>query len=507
MKTPTQKGAVFVGRGAAVHFAALGVSNLCQFALTIGLTRRQGFDDLGLYSIALGIVLLVSVATRLGLDFAAMHLVSVARSRHDPESASRVGWQSIFLAGAGGLAGAAALALAAPWVAASLRMPGLARLLMALALVVPFANVAYAAAGALRGAGRPRASVVGIALPPLLSLVGAAVVLLSGGGTTDVALTTMAAFGVAAACTVALGIHELGRPRLAGDGRSLVRLGATNALVQLSNYVIVWMGVFALAVFSTDKDVGYFRAASQFALLVTMPVEGLGAFFAPLSSRLLARGHLDELSDVAKSTARIAFMPSGIAAIAVTLAPHAVLLPFGPWVGPALPPLLVLAIAHAVASLLGPSSWVLLTGDRASSSVLAKAPALVLGALAAWLLVPPLGILGAALATAIAILVRAASHYAFIRRAVSVQTFSKPLFLAFALFVAVIATGSTIIAWRPAYEPVVAAVGLAAFAGGAWRFGLTPVDRASLVAILAIARRPLRGPIEAPGPREVERAE
>lgn len=479
-----------VARGAFLYGLGTAVTTLSTLFVAVAVSRHLGYDEFGRYTIGLGVSLAVAIVTRVGLDLSSVHFPASHLGRGEDDVAAAQARSALLAAFVGGL-----LAFVLQWGLAQpaadlLGRPAIGPVARAFAPFAGLFNLIQVAAGALRGTHRATGYVLVrlVAYPALLAACVLASVLFAEDLLATIWATDLAAAAGAAVAVAAFLRTFPGRGALAPPG-PLLRFGLSNLALQLLAFGVLGIDIFILGYFRHSETVGYYRVAAQVALVLTVPATAFETLFVPLCSALLARSDLDRLRAAGRSAARIVFCITGMAAIAAVLDPDALFAVFGPNVGPAIPAFVVLATAYTVASSLGPIPYALQLGGRISRLIWANLAALLVVVLAAYALIPSFGLLGAAVATGLGALTRAAIAFFYLHREFRAAPSSGRLALALGGFALVLALGA---AWREAHPAPLLVAGAAAVAFGAfsWWAVLTRDDRGTLLSLVgALARR------------------
>ncbi len=477
---------VKVGHSALLHLVGTGVSGLAGLVVIVFVSRRLGYDDLGLYSLGLGVALLTSVVTRLGLDYSAVHFISKHTGRGEPAQGAASARFSLLMSAAAGALGAAAIWLAAPRLSQFLQEPGFEPVLVAFAPLVPLYNAFYVAVAALRGAQRiPLYVGLRFLLLPVLTMVFVASAVLARPSLMLAVHMTWAAALVALAVTVVPFSRTFSGHGRHENRQAVLRFGGWSLLIQFLHFTILWIDLAIVGYFLAPQDVGVYRVAAQTALLFSLVVFAFEALYAPLGSALVAAGERRHLNEVTTSTARLCFVLTGAGGLFATLSPDTFLAPFGPHTGPVLVPFVLLTMAHTLSSAMGPSNSLVLMAGRPGIEAVTTLPALLLSVgLAAWL-VPRYGVPGAALATSVALILRNLNRLYFLRSIFRVSPVSPQLLVGLAFFAAILAGAAAVVHVGDGYQIAVAAASTFSFVGVCFLFVITAQDRDVLKAIFA----------------------
>jgi O-antigen/teichoic acid export membrane protein len=163
--------------------------------------------------------------------------------------------------------------------------------------------------------------------------------------------------------------------------------------------VIGETGVILLGMFRPEAEVGYYSVAVRMATLTSFMLTAINTMAAPKFSELYHSGNLDELFRVAKKSTRLIFWTSAPILLGLLVLGKPVLwLMYGEEFRGAYPALAFLTLGQFVNSASGSTGAFLnMTGrQRAFRNIVAVAAVMNVGL--NLLLIPSLGILGAALA-------------------------------------------------------------------------------------------------------------
>ena len=257
-------------------------------------------------------------------------------------------------------------------------------------------------------------------------------------GWLDVSLLLMASL-LAIALTVAAQLLLLRRQmaRAAGAARRGVRharawLAISLPLLLVDGYFILAanMDVIVLRHFAPPAEVGAYYAAARIAALVNFFPLMIGAQAAPRLARLWTRGEVAALTVLGRRYALLAAGGTAAAFLALLALGDLALALFGPGFTVARPAMLLLAGGIVLQALAGPVRYLLAMAgqERAMAAVMVGAAVLNIGL--NLLLVPPYGMMGAAVATVASGLIFTLALAAVAWRRLGVWTGIGPLRLA-----------------------------------------------------------------------------
>lgn len=388
-------------------FVSLGSRALeagAKFALYALAARQLGGHDAGRFFLALGVIQIVSTIARLGMEKPVTRHVAAELAVGDVGAARRAALTAggaILIAStlAGLILAATAPVIAEHWTGQA----DMASVLVLAALIVPVQNLAFAVAYVLIGLERGAAGqMVMNALPPILSLAA----LCLGADSVGRLLTAYAgSFGVCA--LLGLGLVVTTRwshrhPQIAPGGAltSIWRGARRLIVVDVSQAALLTIPVLILGGFAAPSSVSVFSLCSRLSMLVTIVVLSLGAMSAPHFARHHRLGDWTALRAAATENRRItiALCLPLIAVLALGSGSLLGLLSIPTAQGV---PVLLTLLAGQLAYCLFPSRDLLLA-MAGEERVLRRLSLLQLGfcIVLCLALTPPLGAIGAALASA-----------------------------------------------------------------------------------------------------------
>jgi len=390
--------------GASTAFLLKGVGALLMLAVYVLLGRLLGPTEAGLYFLALTILTIAAILGRIGLDNTVLRFVAGYAATGDWATVKGVHRKATALTTLASVTATLILVAAAPWLSVTFfKKPELTPLLRWMALAIAPTALFTLHAQALQGLRRiADANLVGTVALPVFLLAGLPV-LASRWGTTGATM----AYVLAALLTMILGIWRWRRatPQLRGiqghsDTAALLESSVPLFWVSCFQLVITWAPTVTLGVMATSADVGIFGAANRAALLTSFVLLAVNSISAPKFAALHRTGDMVTLGRIARQSAKLmAVMASPILAI-FTLFPARVMEMFGPEFAVGAPVLSILAVGQFINVVTGSVGWLLIMCGHErlmrNNIALCAGVGLVLNLL----LIPPLGVIGAAIAAA-----------------------------------------------------------------------------------------------------------
>jgi O-antigen/teichoic acid export membrane protein len=495
-------------KGGGIVFAGKVFAWGTRFAIAIFLTNLLGAQQYGLYELALTAATIASSFAVLGLDSAIIRWVSIYLHRDD-----RPGLLGVLVVGIG-LPGLVSLAIAIALLAFSepiatelLNQPAAAPLLPIVAFLVPFMVLNRQLGAALQGLKRIEFAVLAeqFSQPPIRFALLVAFLVLVGMGPAQATAASTLAGGAATAIllfyVVRYGHLHRQRETVRRETRALMVFSLPIWFSNIVTTVGKNLQVILLSALDTLRNVGIFAIAVHVNLLAslfhTSVVQSSLAIFAELNDR----GDHAGLGHIYQTTSKWTFSLNLPLFIVIVLFPGALLSVFGSDFVAGAPALVILGLEALTNSATGTSGSLLdMTGHtrvKVVNSTVAVAASIVLNLL----LIPPLGLQGAALAalgaTLAVNLLRVGQVWYMLRLLPYDRSFVKPIA---AGLVALAAGYGVSLALQDAPALLGLGVGtsvvVASFALTILRLGLTPDDRMVLQRAWRKLRRKNRNPSE-----------
>lgn len=407
-----------VARGSALNIAGMSLGAVLGFALTVVVSRWLQPRQAGALFELIALFTILSNSLELGADTGLTRWISRARAIGGIGHVRRmvaIANLPVLIAGT--------VAAAAVWVAA----PALAHVFLhemdpaaaaadirIVAPLVPLGALSACVIAGARGFGRmwPYLAVDGLG-KPALRLVLIFVVLIAGWGLQ----AALIAWGVPVAAGLAAGSLILARlikielhaaaPSPARRGGRLAaefwRFAAPRGFAGTFQIIVVWLDILLVGALVSRYGAGVYAATSKLAVVGMFALEGIRLSIAPQLSALLARGERARAADLYQSTTRWLMLASWPVYLIFAFFPAVVLGIFGARYTAGAAALAVLSAAMLLNLGTGNVTVVLLMGGKSWWNVVNTLAALVVNIGLNLLLLPHMGIVGAAIAWAASI--------------------------------------------------------------------------------------------------------
>jgi O-antigen/teichoic acid export membrane protein len=400
-----------VAGGALVALAGGGLSFCLTTTYQILVARALGTAGFGLYVLALAISSFLAEACDLGLDYGVLRFGAIARGDGDLNRLRTVIRRGVLSAFAAGSLASGLLIAGAGTVARAFGKPGLTALLIPLAVAIPFTGTAEVLRAALRCMGRVAPSVASDSLiTPGVRVCMVLIALQIAGSPRHVAVAYATTEALAMLATLAMLLRTLHRMSQPVDRRTQGRRKArTPGLFRYSlpmslNRVILYTNnqteVLVLGLLRPAESVGVFGIARRLSQGVGALLTSITVLFNPMVADLHHRHLHTELDRLFRTTNRWLFTCGFPLCLIEVAFSHDLLHVFGEGFSGGAAALAILALGQLVNVSTGTVAAVLAMIGRARMSVLDSVFFIGLSLVLDFLMIPPWGILGAAIANA-----------------------------------------------------------------------------------------------------------
>ena len=399
-----EKSIMTAAKGGGIKFFGMLFAYVVRFGMGILMTRLMGAEQYGLYSLAITSFYLVVGLAMLGLVNALVRYIPVFASRRDEESlwgTLQVGLGAPFVVSV--LAGACLLVFAGPVARLIFHEPRLVPALQVAAFSLPFGTLIVATAAVLRGFNRMEYDVIAQDISvPLIKL--AIIIALAMTGLNAVKAMTAHAIGVVVGCVMLLYfVHKLfplNRPWRAAR-RNTKEIFVYSAPLFASTLIVLFEGrleTFFLGALGAIASVGVFDVAARVNLVGKMFHQAVDAAAMPIVSELYSKKEHKELGHFYQSMTKWTFMSNLPLFLIFLLFPKPILSVFGEDFVAGSTALVILAFGGLVNAGTGINSVMVTMTGNTGLNIVNTIITLVVKLTLSFLLIPSLGVVGAAIA-------------------------------------------------------------------------------------------------------------
>jgi O-antigen/teichoic acid export membrane protein/Mrp family chromosome partitioning ATPase len=396
-----------LARGGGLNLVGAVCNQLAGLGITLLIARELGRAQLGRYAQAYALMALLSLLSLSGLRTGMMRFVAVHRADRDPGAVRGVVRLGIGLTTSASLVLAAALYAAAPWlVRVAFDDPQLVLALRFVAMTLPAMTLTDGALAATQGyrTMKPYA-LIGLMFEPLARLGLTALVLGRGFGLRGAMSALLLSNGVAAVLAVIALYRLLGAPTTPTRYSlgQLFRFSMVSWVAQLATSGLVWADTILLGLFRSSAEVGVYNVATRLVTLATFVMPAINSSFGPRIADLYHRGQTDSLRRAYAAATSWILRLSLPAFVALVVFPRQLLDVFGHGFRVGAAVTVILVAGKLIDAGTGPCGLMLNMSGRPAWNMVDNITVLVLNVLLNLALIPRYGIVGSAVAWAIAL--------------------------------------------------------------------------------------------------------
>lgn len=392
--------------GAMVAFLLRGIGAVFAFGLNIAIGRLLGADGAGLYFLALSVVTIGAIVTQMGLANALLRFVASGAAEARWDQVNGVVRLGLHQAGIAGLVGAALIVGGAPWIARVVfSEPNLSLTLQVMGFGVLGLSLMLLLSDCLKGLKQIRSAMLvnGVMYPAIALLV--LWPLTQSFGPPGAALAYVIGTGTAALIGWLLWRREMKPyPQISSFSPIALRASSQPLWVMsiINRAVLPLAPLVLLGIWGTASDVGIFGAATRVALLIAFFLLAVNTVIAPKFAELHTNGDFENLKRLTGQFTLIVTLASTPVFLILLIWNEEVMGLFGADFRAGGTALAILVLGQAANTITGTAGHLLMmTGherDVRDAAIAGSISLLVTGLI----LVPPLGLLGAAFSTSFA---------------------------------------------------------------------------------------------------------
>ena len=402
-----------IARGSAIAIAGLFGGLLLQFISRIIIARYGSEADYGIFSLALVVLTFAMTLACLGLQEGTTRYIAYFRGKGEAAKVQRTIAVSLQSATAASIVIGIALFFSAKAIASNIfHTPDLVLALKVFAIGIPFFTLINILVSVFRGFDRvePQAYFQFVLLNILFLFILLAVILFHL-PFMAVFYAYLAALVVTFIALVGYTVKKLPEPmtftdRLSGGTvrRELLLFSLPLLGTAILSMAVLSMDTVLLGYFKMPEVVGLYNSAYPLAYFISVPMYALLLIYTPVATGLYSQNLMAELRrNYTVSTKWIASLTLPIFLV-LCLFPQAVLnLFFGSTYVAAAPSLRILSLGFIINNLFGPNQSILLAMGESRFIMWTALAAAIVSFILNVFLIPPLSIVGAAIAMAVSV--------------------------------------------------------------------------------------------------------
>ncbi len=393
--------AAFVVRAAAAGFS---------FSMNVVVVRLLGAHEAGIFFLGQTFLLILAMLPRIGLDNVLVRFVSVTNDQGKPGAANGVLLKAVMLALPLAVFSAGITYAKSDWICSTvLNQPEFVDVLRLFAIaIIPFAGFQLFSFALQGNRCFVWAALINSVLFPMSLLIAAS---FSGTFGVDSAAALAKVAITSAVAILALSVIVWSRTtdqsiqRNSVQWRVILAAALPTFVIAICSYANTWSPQLVLAAFVEPDQVAVFSVSQRTAALLTLFLLPVSAVAAPTFAELHARNELDELRAFVRRVNGLTLLISFPPLMALFAFAPQILSIFGPQFAEAKWVLRILVSGQLCNVITGGNGFLLImSGNERSfrnSSIISTVGGLVL----AFLLIPRFGVIGAAIAAAVSLLI------------------------------------------------------------------------------------------------------
>jgi len=191
-------------------------------------------------------------------------------------------------------------------------------------------------------------------------------------------------------------------------------------------FLINWIDTVMVGMFLTERDVGIYNIALKLSGLLLIFLTAVNTVAAPIFSENFTAGNFKNLQQSVQYSTKLIFILTVPVFVLMVLFPEFILGIFGEAFQEGKPALIILCFGNLMNALAGSAGYFLLMTNSQIAFMNITAGSAILAIILNYLLIPIMGIEGAALATCIGMFVWNGACILFIRQTYNIKTYFSP---------------------------------------------------------------------------------
>jgi O-antigen/teichoic acid export membrane protein len=422
-----------ISRQSALFFTSTIFALACNYFFKVFVARQLGARLIGWNALGMGIYSMAKLAGQMGLPGSAIRFVSAYRSTGDLVRLRGFFWRGLGWSLTGGCTFALATFLLRQWLAMHLfHEPGLASYIPLYALLIPIGIASTFLAGTLKAfqkAARPAviSNFIGLPIIILLSTIG-----LLMGWSLFAYIVAQLIGEVVTLVLIGIELHKTSRGILQTRGQSLPKIAANArnfALsflgVELIDFVTNHADRLVIGYFLDARHVGIYAVATSAGVLVTIVLRAISSVFSPMISSLHAQNRQKLLAHLYQIVTKWTLGLTLPLVFVLTVFAVPFLGLFGSDFRAGWPVLIIIVAAEIIDCGVGSVGQLLMMSGNESRYIRTQtvlAP-IILGM--KLVLIPSLGLTGAAIGSALGIVVSNLAYLWHVRKCLGMQPLNR----------------------------------------------------------------------------------
>ncbi len=398
-------------KGAGTTFSLKIIGLVFSYGFNIFLARVYGAEVMGLFALAITVVGIFSLFAKAGTETSTVRFVAEQAGQKNHGAVKEIYGKTLQIVLPLSIVAAAIFFFLSPFIANYIfQKPKLILPLEITAFVLPFSALMGVNTAALRGLKKIKdAFIFSTILPPFFNILG--LILLTyfvvRNYLTPIYVNLIT--GMIGAFLSLILWNKWSRKLLPDEGqenkaktsiKEILKVSLPMFMTSAMLFIMGWTDIFMLGMFRSTEEVGIYRIALKIALLSSISLAAVNSIAAPKFSELYWNSENNKLKKVVKNSSKIIFWSSLPILLVIIIFPSQILSIFGREFIVGKTALIILSVGQFLNAYFGSVGVLLdMTGNQNvfRNAILVGA---VSNILLNYLLIPPYGIVGAAIATA-----------------------------------------------------------------------------------------------------------
>jgi len=400
-----------LARNAGITGVGEIAGNIITYASNVLVTRRIGPTSFGIYVLATTIFRIVGIFSVAGLDNGLIRFISLYQGRGDKARVKGVILFATKVAGLLSLFFFPLLFLTAPFTSTRIfHNPDLSPALQIILISLPFTTLMTIWLGGIQGFQLIKYRVyVEKLFQPFSRLFFLIILFILGMKLFGVLIATVlsAVIGFIMSFWYLNKIFPFRKDQLSPvyEKKKLITFSMPVTFVTFFFFITRWISILMLGYFVTPRDVGIFGAVDRVLPLVGLPLESLNIIFSPMISGLYGERALSKLENLFKVETKWAVSLSFPICLTLIIFARPIMRIFGAAFTEGSVVLIILSIAQLIRVSVGSTGPMLMMTGHQNISLFNTFFTAVITITLSYFLIPQYGILGAAIANFISVVV------------------------------------------------------------------------------------------------------
>ena len=400
-----------IAKGAGVDIVGKVVNTGLRYGFVIMLARFLGAHDMGIFFLSVVIINFLGVLSRLGLESGVLKYAAIYNADHDRARLRGIIIRAFQIAGIASLLFGGLVFIGADSLAALVfKKPELGIILRIMSIALPFSTIMFIANSTTQAFHTLKYRVIVESITnPVLNMVLGFILLYMGYGVKQVAYVYVAGFIVCGFLSIFYVVRLF--PRLLDNSlkplyetRSWIRFSSPLLLVNFLGMFMLWTDTLMIGYFRSGAEVGIYNTVVRTAFFINFVIISFTSIFAPRISELYHKRKISELGSLFKIVTKWIITLSTPVFVIIMVAGKSILTIFGSEFTAGLLCLLILSSAHFFNAFVGPVRYILMMSEKEQLVMIDTFLISMINLILNIFFIPRYGINGAAIATAISII-------------------------------------------------------------------------------------------------------